>query len=76
MKESKTRKKGGASMLGQANSIATSTKLPAVSGIDRELTMKHLSSASWVNKDDDELEARKSCLSYLRKLGKKLRGCT
>lgn len=41
--------------------------------LERDKIMTHLQHASWVNKDNDELQARKDCLSYLRKLGKKLR---
>lgn len=32
--------------------------------------------SSWENRDIDDLEARKNCLNYLNKLGRKLRGQT
>ena len=42
--------------------------------IDREHTKHQLNKASWINKEDDELQIRKDGLHYLRKLGKKLKG--
>lgn len=39
----------------------------------REVIKKKLSVASWVAKEADLLQQRKDCLSYLRKLGKRLR---
>lgn len=44
------------------------------SGDTLEIIRKHLEKASWQNKEIDELENRKNCLSTLNKLGKKLRG--
>jgi hypothetical protein len=42
--------------------------------IDREKIKKDLQAASWINKDSDELQERKLCLRYLRKLGRTLKG--
>ncbi len=65
-----------ASQVEITNSLTNNKLLQPSNAIDRELIKKHLSSASWVNKEDDELEARKSNLRYLIKLGKKLRAQT
>jgi hypothetical protein len=43
-------------------------------GESLELIRKHLENSSRQNRDIDELEGRKNCLSYLNKLGRKLRG--
>lgn len=40
---------------------------------DRELIKNKLGIASWVAKEAEQLQERKDRLSYLRKLGKRLR---
>jgi hypothetical protein len=45
-----------------------------MNGESLELIRKNLENSTWQNRDIDELEGRKNCLSYLNKLGRKLRG--
>ena len=44
--------------------------------LDREHVKHQLYKASWINKEDDELQIRKDGLHNLRKLAKKLKGTT
>jgi hypothetical protein len=43
---------------------------------NRELIRRHLEKATWINRDNDDLQMRKDCLQYLRKLGRRLKGTT